>query len=50
MDYDTTNTCPRCFSDDVTSIETMRLHTCDADPWVRCNECGHTFTARAYYY
>jgi hypothetical protein len=41
----TSPTCIRCASSDTEPLAMMQRHTCDADDWVRCNECGHTFTA-----
>ena len=39
----TTPSCTRCASAD-TDVVMMRHHTCDADDWVVCNECGYVFS------
>jgi hypothetical protein len=39
-------TCTRCASSLTEPVVTMRRYTVDADPWYRCEECGHVFTAR----
>jgi uncharacterized OB-fold protein len=36
--------CPHCGSPDTELVAMMQRHTCDADEWVRCNECGHVLT------
>jgi len=36
--------CTRCASSETEAVVTMRRHTVDADPWYRCEECGHVFT------
>jgi hypothetical protein len=38
--------CSKCASPDTEPVVTMQRHTVDADPWYRCEECGHTFAAR----
>jgi hypothetical protein len=43
--YSVTPPCTHCASADTEPLAMMRLHTCDTDEWVRCNACGHTFTA-----
>lgn len=37
--------CTRCGSRETEPVTTMRRCTCDAGEWVRCDECGHIFTA-----
>ena len=37
--------CPYCGSADTEPSPMMRRYTCDADAWIRCTECGQTFTA-----
>lgn len=36
--------CTRCENPNTELLTTMRLHTCDAHEWFRCEECDHIFS------
>jgi uncharacterized Zn finger protein len=36
--------CAHCGSMETEPMATMQRHTVDADPWYRCEECGHVFS------
>jgi hypothetical protein len=37
--------CALCASSATEPVATMQRHTVNADPWYRCQECEHVFTA-----
>ena len=40
--------CAQCGSGATEPVTTMRLHTCDAEEWFRCDECGQVFSTSRF--